>query len=71
MKTLTVSTNNEKIWAMLLTFAHQHSLEFKTQEDTPKIKTQEQEQDNYVLFLCQNPLSLTDVEPMSREEIYA
>lgn len=67
MKTLTISTNNEKKWAMLLAFVQQHSFDFQA------VKTDEAEptpSENYVLYLAQNPLSLSDVEPMSREEIY-
>jgi hypothetical protein len=69
MKTLTISTNNEKMWAMLLAFVQQHSFDFQA------VRVEEKEQaspsENYVLHLAQNPLSLSDVEPMSREEIYA
>jgi hypothetical protein len=67
MKTLTISTNNEKKWAMLLAFVQQYSFDFQA------VKTDEAEptpSENYVLYLAQNPLSLSDVVPMSREEIY-
>ncbi len=66
MKTVSISTDNEKMWQLLINFLEKHTLNFQVQE-TDK---QEIERKNYVWELCQSPLSLNDVKPLSREEIY-
>lgn len=66
MKTLSISTDNEKMWQLLINFLEQHTLSFQVQEDDK----QETQTKNYIWELCQNPLSLNDVKPLSREEIY-
>ena len=64
MKTLTISTNNQKSWDKLLAFLEKHSLEFETDIQNTISTT-----DNFVKYLYQNPLGM-DEKPLSREEIY-
>lgn len=68
MKALSISTNNEKKWQLLLSFLEKHKLDFQIQGNLEK-ETQNTNQ-NYIWYLCQNPLSLDDIKPLSREEIY-